>query len=479
MGPALAVALPLAACGAPADRIPAAVDQRVALTEDQPVRFALDATDPDGDGLTWTATPPAHGHLAIDGAHATYTPSPDFAGTDHVEVTASDGETSSRSIVVFDVAGVEDAPRVKPDTFPAVEDAPLYLADYALLANDNDPDGDRLRVVAVTPILGGDIHLGDDEVVFTPAPDRAGLARFAYTVSDGQLEVSGQVVLRVGGVEDAPVVTDDVVTTKEDEPLTLTIGELLRNDTDPDGDTLVVSEVDDPVGGAVELDGNTIRFTPAPDFHGDAGFVYRVSDGREERDGHVSVEVQSVDDVPDPSGVAIDGVEDQLVVFPAALLREQAVDADGDPLIVIGVDDPVQGSVGLVADEIRFVPAPDADGAAGFRYTVSDGFREASARVEITLAPVDDPPIAYDQARVVTAGTAPAFELTGRDVDDPLTFSVVQGPRHGQLLPGSRPDELRIQPDDGFVGDDSMTFVAHGGARTSAPATITFLVRAD
>ena len=472
----LSLALPLAACGAPDDRLPSVHDQRIAATEDVPVSFPLDATDPDGDSLVWTVAEPAHGTLTVADGIATYTPDRDFTGADLVEVTASDGPRFARAYVIIDVAAVPDAPRPRPDTFPAVEDEPLYLASYALLANDVDPDGDRLWITDVTAISGGEIRLGDDEVIFTPTADRAGMARFTYTVTDGSHDAVNQVVLRVGGVNDAPVPTGDLLTTVEDQAVEVEPATLVRNDVDPDGDNLTVIEVRDAVGGEVSLVDRAIRFVPATDVHGVAGFTYVVSDGLIERDARVTVSIDGIEDAPDAATVTVAAEEDKVVVIPVSALRAGAHDGDGDPLVVTAVDQPSLGSVGLIGDEVRFVPAPDATGTAGFRYTVSDGVHAASAWVEIELAPVDDPPVAQPQVRVAAAGAWLTIAMTGHDVDDVVAFQVIEAPRHGALRPGAAADEIEYLPDPDFVGEDALIYVAHGGAQISAPARVTLIV---
>ena len=471
------LALPVAACGAPDDRQPATPDQRVATAEDRPVDVTLDGTDPDGDALTWTATAPAHGTFTLAAPRARYTPDPDFHGTDLVEVTAFDGERSSSAFIVFDVEAVDDRPIARDDSFAASEDEPLSLATGAVLANDLDVDGDALRVIGLAGLGGGTIQLGDEEIVYTPAADHVGEARFTYDVTDGLTVVTGVVTLRVGATNDPPITTDDVVVTAEDQAVDVTIAELLRNDRDPDGDTLSVVELRDELGGRAEMTATTVRFIPAADFHGDGGFAYWVSDGRAERTAWVTVAVRGRDDVPTARPLAVAGTEDQPLTIPVATLRKLARDGDGDPLVVTSVDEPYLGSVGLIGDEVRFTPAPDATGAAGFTYTVSDGTYQTTARVAITLAPIDDVPVAFPQLRTTREAEAVPFTLTGRDVDSPvLSFRVVEPPRHGALASRAGTDDRRYVPEPGFVGDDGLVFVAQAGGLVSAPARMIFRV---
>jgi predicted extracellular nuclease len=77
----------------------------------------------------------------------------------------------------------------------------------------------------------------------------------------------------------APVATADTVSAVRGVPLTLQASVLLANDTDADGNQLVITAVGGATNGAVSLAGDVITFTPAAGFTGTASFSYTVSDG--------------------------------------------------------------------------------------------------------------------------------------------------------------------------------------------------------
>jgi hypothetical protein len=95
-------------------------------TEDTLVAFAVQAaTDPEGDGITYNvATNPTNGTLTncmgvVNGQNCTYTPDPDFFGTDSFTYTVTDGtDTSSAVTVTITVTGVNDNPIFNPAPIP-------------------------------------------------------------------------------------------------------------------------------------------------------------------------------------------------------------------------------------------------------------------------------------------------------------------------------------------------------------------------
>lgn len=80
---------------------PVAATQSVTTTGGTPVAITLQATDADGDALTWTiVTGPAHGTLSGSGPALTYTPSAGYLGGDAFAFTASDASAASAAATV-------------------------------------------------------------------------------------------------------------------------------------------------------------------------------------------------------------------------------------------------------------------------------------------------------------------------------------------------------------------------------------------
>ena len=78
------------------------------------------------------------------------------------------------------------APLAVDDRRETPADTPLAIPVSSLLANDSDPDGDAIRVAAVTGASHGTVRLEGETATFTPDSGYAGDAAFRYTLSDGR-----------------------------------------------------------------------------------------------------------------------------------------------------------------------------------------------------------------------------------------------------------------------------------------------------
>ena len=87
------------------------------------------------------------------------------------------------------------------------------------------------------------------------------------------------ITVTIHGVNDAPVVADEADNTGYETPVTR---DVLENDSDPDGDTLTVTDptVDPNKGTVVQNPDGTLTFTPAPGVTGEVTITYTVEDGQ-------------------------------------------------------------------------------------------------------------------------------------------------------------------------------------------------------
>ncbi|MCP4385046.1 MAG: tandem-95 repeat protein, partial [Hyphomicrobiales bacterium] len=151
------------------------------------------------------------------------------------------------------------------------------------------------------------------------------------------LGASAVAQLSQAALNDVPVATDDAIGTDVDTPLVIDVAaDLLSNDSDGDGDPLVISGFATPTsgGGAVVDNGDgTLTYTPGAGFLGEDTFTYTVSDGQ----GGEDIATVTVT-VADPTNTAPAAVTDLATVneddtTTIAVLTNDS-DPDGDPVII-------------------------------------------------------------------------------------------------------------------------------------------------
>ena len=445
-------------------------------TEDEPVVIDPVANDFDIDGDTLEivlAGGASNGQVEINADNTlTYTPNPNFFGNDSFEYTVSDAAGAQASATVFvTVAFENDGPESTPDTVAANEDEPVT---FDPLGNDVDADGDPLTFVSVeSPSNGSVVINADNTLTYTPNQNFNGTDSFDYIVTDGQGGTdTGTITVNVGGVNDAPTVAPDSASVAEDTPVTLNP---LLNDSDPDGDTLTITAVSDPANGAVVINPDgTLTYTPDLNFSGVDTFTYTVEDGQGgSSTATVTVGVDFINDLPVAENDVAITDEDQPIIFDP---RSNDSDGDGDTLLITSTSAPANGNVEINIDgSLTYTPAADFNGSDSFTYTIEDGRGgSATATVDVTVSPVNDPPVPVNDPISTAEDTPVTFDPRGNDSDpdgDPLTITGVSDPPNGSV--DINPDgTLTYTPDANFSGSDSFTYTVDDGQGGSSTATV-------
>jgi len=257
----------------------------------------------------------------------------------------------------------------------------------------------------------------------------------------------------VNNVQDPPVANADSGSTPEDT--TLANINILANDSDLDNDTLTVTTAVSSNGTVVINANGTIDYTPNPDFFGTDTVNYTISDGNGGfASSIVLINVVPVADPPTSADNTVTLVEDTSYTFVSGdfafadqdpgdslvAVRIETLPTDGQ-LLINGIA-AVPGQVISLTDvnnrNLIFVPDPDDFGNnyTTFDFSVTDGvlFQTTPNTATINVTPVQDPPIATDNAIVVNEDSTanPLGVPTPTDVDgDTLTATVTGLPAQG------------------------------------------------
>lgn len=322
---------------------------------------------------------------------------------------------------------------------PIAVDDPNHIIDedagpinMDVLINDNDPDGDPLTVINVTPGQHGTVAIIDSgkNVTYAPDADWNGDDWFNYTISDGRGGTDTATVnITVLAIDDATVAVDDAFSIVEDSGANQL--DVLANDYDVDGDPITVSGIQKtPEHGTVEItpDGLSVNYAPDTNFTGTDTFNYTTTGGSGTTNrATVTITVTPVEDAPIAQGDGATLDEDTVVTID---VLANDLDADGDTLTITAVTQPANGTAAIIDNgrNITYTPAPDWYGSETFTYTISDGTSSANGTVSITVTPVNDPPVIHTTALPDgTVGEAYEYHLNITDVDDDIyapTFTV-------------------------------------------------------
>ena len=239
------------------------------------------------------------------------------------------------------------------------------------------------------------------------APVTNGTDGFTYEITDGEFTDTATVAITVTPVNDAPVaVADAGFSTAYQTARTFTAAELLDNDDDGDPEvtqTLAIQSVEGATNGTVALVGGVPVFTPNAGYSGPASFTYTVSDGALTDTAMVTLTVDApVNTAPAATDDAVSGDEDTVIV---GLVLANDTEAEGDALAASLVSDVSNGVLVLNADgSFAYTPDPDFSGTDGFSYEITDGEFTDTATVAITVNPVNDAPVAGDDAGFLPPG---------------------------------------------------------------------------
>lgn len=452
--------------------------------------------DVDGDTLLLNAIPTSvlHGTLQLkrDGAF-TYTPDPGYNGPDSFSYTVTDGTVESSPVIVsLTVTSVNYAPLASKDAYRVPQDGVLSIFAPGVLGNDLDLNGDKLITLPQSNPFHGTLNQDNDGgFIYTPDPGFQGSDSYTYTASDGA-ESSNPVTVTIDvhQTNQAPSAATDAYYVHQDS--TLQIGAthgVLANDTDSDGDTLLITSLTRSANHGnlhMNQDGSFF-YTPDAGYVGADSFSYAAYDGSTHGNTvTVSLTVTHVNHAPnarvDTYNVPGNSV---LTVGAAKGLLMNDEDVDGDTLTVQLQTPPSHGTLQRELDgSFSYTPETGYDGTDSYTYTAFDSLlnsNEVTVTLNVHLINQAPQPVADNYA--VTANTVLQVNDISRGVlandtdpdGDQLTAILDSGPSHGSVHL-EKDGRFSYAPDSGYEGLDSFQYKASDGA-DSTVQTVTINVR--
>ena len=395
-------------------------------------------------------------------------------------------------------------PAAQDDTATTSEDTPVNID---VLNNDSfggDGAGTGPIVVASNPSHGtATVNDGgtatdptDDTIDYAPDANYNGTDSFTYTIADLDGDTSTATVnVTINPVNDTPNAVDDTATTSEDTPVNI---DVLNNDSfggDGAGTGPIVVASNPSHGTATVNDGgtatdptdDTIDYAPDANYNGTDSFTYTIADlDGDTSTATVNVTINPVNDTPNAVDDTATTSEDTPVNID--VLNNDSFGGDGagtGPIVV--ASNPSHGTATVndggtatdpTDDTIDYAPDANYNGTDSFTYTIEDSNGDtATATVTVTIVPVNDAPVAVDDAASTPMNTPVNINVLTNDSDpenDPLSVTGNTSPSHGTVSFSG--GVATYTPANNYTGTDSFDYTISDGNGGTDTATVNITV---
>jgi VCBS repeat-containing protein len=287
---------------------------------------------------------------------------------------------STSALLTVTVRPVNDAPVVNNDSATVRANQTVRID---VLANDSDLDGDSLSTQLVSgPAHGKVVRNADGSFSYTALYGYQGNDSFTYRINDSDLNSAlATVNIVVTAPNRAPVAKNDTASTLEDTAVRLN---LVANDTDADGDALIVKIVSAPCHGTLTLNADgSYTYTPDRNWYGTEVFTYRATDGMGDSSiATVTITVAKVNDAPMALNAIYQLQQDGSVRID---FSDLVADVDGDALN-LSLTNASHGTLSRNWDgSYTYRPARGYAGLDSFTYTVNDGKVSSTGKITLNI----------------------------------------------------------------------------------------------
>lgn len=261
------------------------------INETETLEFTINATDPDGDDLTYIVEGDLEDYFDLDTLTFSWTSNYDDAGEYTMTFKVSDGEADTFETITITVNNVNRAPILDPIGKQEVTERDTLT----FTATASDPDGENLIYSATSDEQWLADLFNPNSRTFTWTPDwfDAGLHTITITVTDGDLSDSETVEINVLNNNRTPVLEPiGNKTVQETHLLEFTIYA-----TDADNESITYSVEGDLTQYFDEAKGK-FSWKPTYDDAGEYYITFYASDGDLYAEEQVTITVENLDRPP-------------------------------------------------------------------------------------------------------------------------------------------------------------------------------------
>jgi hypothetical protein len=340
------------------------------------LRFTVNAADPDGDVLTYSATGiPANATFNPASRTFTWTPYKNQTGDYKVNFNVTDGSLSDSMDVVITAVAVNHAPVIEEIGNKTVS----VRSGLQFTINATDSDGDTLTYSATGVPSNATFSPASRTFSWTPNTNQTGNFTVTFGVTDGSMAASHTVVISVVSVNNAPYFIYNSTTTltyNEGKPILVNI-----NAADKDNDVITYSATNLPKGVTVDSATHKLSWTPGNDQAGTYNITLIISDGRLQSSKLLRLIILDNNHAPVFGPLAAASVNQGEIVT----MNVTASDPEGDALTYSASNLPTGATFNPTVQQFIWSPTYNQEGNYTVTFSVTDGSLAASCNVMIEL----------------------------------------------------------------------------------------------
>jgi len=324
--------------------------------------------------------------------------SPDWYGTDSLELTVSDGELSASRIWKVHVLPVNDPPSWEKKNIRRsfLEDDTLRIARRDLYKLVRDPETPA-EALTWTMIPAPDLNLEetDNEYLLHAEENWYGSSSVKIAIHDGEFGDTLKHGLRILSVNDKPVIQKpEARSWNEDDTLSVDKSYFLSlaKDIETKRSDLMLSFINDK-NLRVKERRTAITLVPDHDWNGNAKIGVIVDDGGLSDTATMDITIKPVNDAPRWRSLPDTSIaEDGSLTLPLSFLHSFAYDPDKGDVIKVDYKAGKNFYVEEKTDTIVLWPYEDWYGNEKLELTASDGKKKVKYTWTIPVTSVNDAP---------------------------------------------------------------------------------------
>jgi hypothetical protein len=377
--------------------------------------------------------------------------------------------------------------------------APIQLnTPTALTLQGSDAENDPLTFQITRFPFRGQLSGTPPNLTYTPQSGFTGTDELRFRTNDGKVNSNeeGIVTLTVSANQ-TPTAIAQSVTTDEDISVAITL-----SGTDPENDQLTFATGTQPTKGSLSGTPPNLTYTPNPNANGNDSFTFTANDGTStSAPATISITINPINDPPSFTASNPPAVNEN--AGPQSVANWATFSAgpsDENTQAVVGYPVSNVSNAALFSTPpsvnpsgtLTYTPAANASGTSTFQVTVQDNGGTANGGVDtsaaqtftITVAVVDDPPMAVnDAATVMEDDPATTITVLANDTDidgGPISITSVTQSANGTVVITGGGTGLTYQPNPNYCNDppgttlDTFTYtLTPGGNTATVSVTVT------